>query len=45
MNDKLIASNNNIVFYKKDNGETNIELLIRGENIWVLQKLWQRYLI
>jgi len=38
MDDKIIASNNDIVFYKKDNGETNIELLIRGENIWVSQK-------
>ena len=34
----MIASNNDIVFFKKDNGETNIELLINGETLWVTQK-------
>ena len=38
MNNKIIAENNDIVFYKKDNGETNIELLINGETLWVAQK-------
>ncbi len=30
---KMIASNSDIVFYKKDNGDTNIELLINGETL------------
>jgi len=34
----MIASNNDIVFFKKDNGETNIELLINGDTLWVTQK-------
>ena len=38
MDNKIIASNNDIVFYKKDNGDTNIELLINGETLWVSQK-------
>ena len=29
----MIASNSDIVFYKKDNGDTNIELLINGETL------------
>ena len=33
MDNKIIASNNDIVFYKKNNGDTNIELLIK---IWIL---------
>ena len=39
MNNKIIAENNDIVFYKKYNGETNIELLINGETLWVAQKV------
>ena len=38
MDNKIIASNNDIVFYKKNNGDTNIELLINGETLWVSQK-------
>ena len=38
MKNKVIAKNNDIVFYKGDNGETNIELLINGESLWVTQK-------
>ena len=38
MNNKMIASTKDIVFYKKDNGETNIELMINGESLWVTQK-------
>ena len=38
MDNKVIAKNNDIVFYKGDNGETNIELLINGESLWVTQK-------
>ena len=38
MDNKMIATNNDIVFYKKDNGDTNIELLINGETLWVSQK-------
>lgn len=38
MKNKIIAPNNDIVFYKKDNGDTNIELLINGETLWVSQK-------
>ena len=38
MDSKIIATNNDIVFYKKDNGDTNIELLINGETLWVIQK-------
>jgi len=38
MKNKIIAKNNDIIFYKKDNGETNIELLINGETLWVSQK-------
>lgn len=35
MENRIIASNNDIVFYKKNNGDTNIELLINGETLWV----------
>ena len=38
MDNKFIATNNDIVFFKRDNGETNIELLINGETLWVTQK-------
>lgn len=38
MNNKIIATDNDIVFYKKDNGDTNIELLLNGETLWVSQK-------
>ena len=38
MDNKIIASNNDVVFYKKDNGDTNIELLINGETMWVSQR-------
>lgn len=38
MDNKIIASNNDIVFYKKDNGDTNIELLINGETLCWSQK-------
>ena len=38
MKNKIIASNNDIVFFKRDNGETNIELLINGKTLWVTQK-------
>ena len=29
INNKVDATNNDIIFYKKDNGENNIELLIK----------------
>ena len=38
MNNITIASNKDIIFYKKDNGDTNLELLINGETLWVSQK-------
>ena len=38
MNNKIVATNKDIVFYKKDNGDTNIELLINGATLWVNQK-------
>lgn len=38
MNKKIIATNNDIVFYKNANGNTNIELLLNGETLWVSQK-------
>ena len=38
MNNKIIATNKDIVFYKKENGDTNIELLINGATLWVNQK-------
>ena len=38
MNNKIIATNNDIVFYKNANGNTNIELLLNGETLWVSQK-------
>ena len=38
MDNNMIAKTNDIVFYKRDNGETNIELLINGETLWVTQK-------
>lgn len=38
MDNRIIASNNDIVFFKKDNGDINIELLINGETLWVTQK-------
>ncbi len=38
MNNKLIGTENDIVFYKKNNGDTNIELLINGQTLWVSQK-------
>ena len=38
MDNKMIATNSDIIFYKKDNGDINIELLINGETLWVSQK-------
>lgn len=38
MDNKLIGTENDIVFYKKKNGDMNIELLINGETLWVSQK-------
>ena len=38
MNNKMIITNKDIDFYKKDNGDTNVELLIKGETLWVSQK-------
>ena len=38
MDNKIIASNNDIIFYKKNNGDTNIELMVNGETLWVSQK-------
>ena len=38
MENKIVATNNDIVFYKRDNGDTGIELLINGETLWVTQK-------
>lgn len=45
MENKIIASNNDIVFYKKDNGDTNIELLINGKTLWVSQKTMAEILV
>lgn len=33
-----IATKKDIVFYSKDNGDVNIELLLNGETLWVTQK-------
>ena len=33
-----IATKKDIVFYNKDNGDVNIELLLNGETLWVTQK-------
>ncbi|MBQ8043337.1 MAG: virulence RhuM family protein [Clostridia bacterium] len=38
MDNKVIATNNDIIFLKRDNGEINIELLLNGETLWVTQK-------
>lgn len=38
MDNKVIATNNDVIFYKQENGDTNIELLINGETLWVTQK-------
>ncbi len=38
MDNRIIASNNDIIFYKNNNGDTSIELLINGETLWVSQK-------
>ena len=38
MDNKMIATTNDIVFFKKDNGDTHVELLINGETLWVTQK-------
>ena len=38
MDNKMIATNKDIVFFKKNNGDTNIELLINAETLWVTQK-------
>ena len=36
MNNKIFATNKDIVFYKKNNGEMNIELLLNGETDFAL---------
>jgi len=38
MENRVIATNNEIVFYKRNSGENNIELLINGETLWLTQK-------
>ncbi len=34
----IIANTKDVVFYKKDDGNINIELLVNGETLWVSQK-------
>ena len=36
--EKLVVTNKDIVIYKKESDDTNVELLINGETIWVNQK-------
>ena len=46
MDNKVIATNKNVFSYKKDNGDTNIDLLINGETLWGLKNngrnIWYR---
>lgn len=35
MKDKLIGNEKNIIFYEDENGKTNIEVLLQGENVWL----------
>jgi len=36
--EKVVATNKDLVIYKKESGDTNVELLINGETLWVTQK-------
>ena len=33
-----------ILFYKTDNGEVRVEILLYQENLWLTQQRWQNYL-
>ena len=36
--EKVVATNKDLVIYKKESGDINVELLINGETLWVTQK-------
>ena len=35
MNEKLIGSEKNILFYEDENGNINVEVLLQEENVWL----------
>ena len=35
MDSKLIGNQNNIVFYTDENGNTNIEVILQNEDVWL----------
>lgn len=35
MNKDLIGTENNIIFYDDENGNTNIEVVLKDENVWL----------
>ena len=35
MNNKLIGNKNNIVFYTDEEGNTNIEVILQNEDVWL----------
>ena len=37
MNDKIIGNEKNIIFYNDEDGNTNIEVLLENENVWLTQ--------
>ena len=36
--EKVVATNKDLVIYKKESGDTNVKLLLNGETLWVTQK-------
>ena len=43
--EKVVATNKDLVIYKKESGDTNVELLLNGETLWVTQKTMFHHLI
>lgn len=35
MNNKLIGTEKNIIFYNDEDGNTNIEVLLENKNVWL----------
>ena len=35
MNKTLIGNENNIIFYEDENGNSKVEVVLNGENVWL----------
>ena len=45
MDNKLIGTENNIVFYEDENNNTKVEVRLLDEDVWLNVKLWQNLFV